>query len=257
MAVVRFDPHAHLYDSYPVKEWCNAAYANLKGSEGACVVIVVDRAGQDSFERLRREVPTFGTWYEAPLQSGDGVSEAGTIEWNQKRLHVIRGVQYVSVERLEVLALGVGRSVPDGAPAAELIDRIRREGGIACLPWSPGKWLGSRGTVVRRIMRGSSPREFVFGDIAIRTALGPCSLVLRRARRARFLVICGTDPLPDPRDATLVGSFGMQINVDTLPSNERLFSDLLAPALVGAIPCGPYGRRNGVARAVRRFISTL
>lgn len=257
MTLVRFDPHAHLYDSYPLKEWCDAAYANAHGPDATCVVIVVDRSGQDSFERFRREAPTFGSWQEAPLQSNDGLSEAGVFEWGTKKLHVIRGVQYVSVERIEVLALGVGRSVPDGAPAAELVDLIRREGGIACLPWSPGKWFGSRGAVVRRIMKDSSPRGLVFGDISIRTVLGPCSLLLRRARARRFLVVCGTDPLPDPRDASLVGSFGMQVDVDTLPSNERLFSDLIYPALQGERSCVPYGCRNGILRAVRRFISTL
>lgn len=253
MTVVRFDPHAHLYDCYPLKEWCEAAHRNLRGVDGICAVIVVDRAGQDSFERFRRESAAFGVWQEVLPQGEDRMSESGLIEWEDKALIVIRGVQYVSLERIEVLALGAARSVPDGAPSGELVDLIGREGGIPCLPWSPGKWLGARGKVVRRIMQETSPRALIFGDIAIRTILGPCSLLLWLAKRRKFLVATGSDPLPMACDLDLVGSLGMQVQVDTEPTTDCILSDVIQPALLGDMPCTEWGKRNGVLRALRRF----
>jgi hypothetical protein len=255
MTVVRFDPHAHLYDCYPLKEWCEAAHRNLRGEDGVCAVIIVDRAGQDSFARFQREAASFGAWREASPEGEDRVSEAGVVEWSDKSLIVIRGVQYVSVERIEVLALGAARSVPDGAPAGELVDLVRREGGVPCLPWSPGKWIGARGRVVQKIMKETSPRALVFGDIAIRTNFGPLSLLLRRARRSRFLVACGTDPLPIAEDLKLVGSFGMQVQVDISPTVDTIFSGVIQPALLGDISCARWGQRNGVWRALRRFVT--
>ena len=205
MVTVRIDLHAHLYDSYPLQAWCNAAARNLHIGPGVSgIVVVVDRAGQDSFQRFRDEVPSFGVWLEAKVQSPDNVSEAGMLSWEGKTLLIIRGVQYVSVERIEVLGLGVARSVPDGAPLTELVDLIRREDGIPCIPWSPGKWLGRRGQVISRVMGSFSPGTLTFGDITIRSVLGPPSLLLQRARKNRFAVLLGTDSLPRVQDATLV-----------------------------------------------------
>jgi hypothetical protein len=266
MVTVRVDTHAHLYDEYPLREWCDAAARNLALRDRICgVVIVVDREGQDSFARFRAEANSFGQWREAPAAVGDGVSEIGLLEWSDHRLVIVRGVQYVSQERVEVLALGVGRSVPDGAPASELVDLIHQEGGVPCLPWSPGKWFGKRGCVVATILNEASPRALVLGDIAIRSLGLPPSGLLWKARRRGFPVLCGTDPLPRREDCSLVGSFGVCFSIEQeMPDVEMLFAELIRPALCGEL-CGElcgglvqqWGWRNSPIRAIRRFISTL
>jgi len=256
--LLRIDPHAHLYDTYPVREWCDAAWRNLQlGPEVCGALIVVDRAGQDSLARLRREVPSFGVWNEAKVQPPDGVSEAGEVVWDGRRLAIIRGVQYVSVEKIEVLGLGVARSVPDGAPASELVDLIRREGGVACLPWSPGKWMGKRSRVVSNLMRAFSPGSLIFGDIAIRTTWGPFSLHLARARARRFAIANGSDPLPRAVDVREVGAFGVECEIDRMVGVEDLFADLIGPLLMQPDRFREWGRRNGLWRALSRFRSTL
>lgn len=256
MTLIRLDPHAHLYDSYPLRAWCDAAYNNLGQGEGViAVVIVVDRSGQDSFARFRREAASFGLWREAPAQPPDDVSEVGTISWEGKSLCVIRGVQYVSVEKIEVLGLGVARSVPDGAPASELIDLIRREDGVACLPWSPGKWLGQRGRVVSRLMKSFSPGSLTFGDIAIRSLCGPPSLLLRRAKRREFSILSGTDPLPRSDDTELVGSFGLQFIAKGDGRVEDIFAEIIRPALIDPQCLQVWGRRNGPVTALKRFLT--
>jgi hypothetical protein len=138
MYSVRIDLHAHLYEMYSVEDWCNSAVINLGVSEEVSgALVVVDRMGQDSFDRVRGNVRS-GTWQE--LQTGAGQALAGVVKLGAKELYIIRGVQYVSAEKLEVLGLGVARSGADGRPCRELINLIKQEQGVVCLPWSPGKW---------------------------------------------------------------------------------------------------------------------
>ena len=243
--MIRIDPHAHLYDTYSVREWCEAACSNLGGIVGVLpVVIVVDREGQNSFSRFRAEVPLFGSWAE--LSNG----LVGTIKWRDRSMVVVQGVQYVARERIEVLGLGVSRRVADGAPAAELIELINEEGGLACLPWSPGKWLGARGRVVRKLLDTYRPTTLTVGDIAIRSSMGPPSTLLLYAKGRGYQVLCGSDPLPRRADQRMVGSYGVEIA--TLPDGELL------PWLLKSLRAGAlrrWGDRNTPWLAAWRFFS--
>lgn len=250
-STVRIDPHAHLYDSYSAKEWCHAALNNLGGgNEVAAVVIVVDREGQDSLARLRREVPSFGQWTDI----WDGT--AGQLTLGGGTLTIIQGVQYVTSESIEVLALGVERNAPDRLPALEYTSLINDQGGLACIPWSPGKWLGARGAVVRRLIDTTPTNRLVVGDIAIRSRMGPPSFLLGYAKRRGLSVWSGTDPLPRSQDQSLVGSFGLELrsNVEVnllLASWSVLKETLLLPNGFGV-----WGRRNSVGQALQRFLSS-
>lgn len=260
MPRVRIDPHAHLYDCYPLRGWVEAALRNLGVASDVCgAVVIVDRAGQDSFERLRREVPLFGDWNERVCREAPGGAGAlvGEVVYQGRALCVIQGVQYSTSERLEVLGLGVSRTIDDGGPCEYTIDRIRADGGVACVPWSPGKWLGGRGAVVARIIKKYSPGDLVFGDISIRSRCGPPSLLLARARRTGFAVIPGSDPLPRAADAELVGTYGIELSASHAPvSGDRHFN--IRELLVRRPDeWRTWGAPNSPQTAVRRFIATL
>lgn len=248
MSSVNIDSHAHLYDSYSSKTWCEAALANLGSGS---VVVVVDRKGQDSCARLALEVPAFASWKELPGGLG------GVVSWpHAQSLIIVRGVQYVARERIEVLGWGVGRTCDDGDCARDILAVIKKSGGLACLPWSPGKWIGKRGRVVQALLESHSPHDFVVGDIALRSSIGPYSLLLARAKRLGYSVVCGTDPLLRTEDETLVGSFGMTIIGEAPSASEDRVRWALA-RLGGGHGVEPYGRRNGVFRAVTRFLSAV
>lgn len=248
MNSLKIDPHAHLYDSYDAQPWCEAALGNL-GSGG--IVVVVDRAGQDSCARLAKEVPAFATWSELPASMG------GVVSWaNGQTIIVVRGVQYVASERIEVLGLGVGRQCDDGERAETLLKVIKTAGGVACLPWSPGKWLGKRGDVVQGLLERSSPHDFVVGDIALRSTVGPYSLLLARAKRRGYSVVCGSDPLPRSQDQSLVGSFGMSI-IGTAPAAASEQVRWALARLASGEGISVCGRRNGVLEAASRFLSAM
>jgi hypothetical protein len=258
MPTIRVDTHAHLYPHYPLKAWCDAAHRNLGVSdEQVGAVFIVDRAGQDSFARFRTDGVAFGVWREFAIDSGESLSEEGSFEWDGKKLSILRGVQYVSLERIEVLGLGVGRSLSDGAPAAELIDGIGQEGGVACLPWSPGKWLGKRGAVISKLMRHTAPERLTFGDIVLRSSWGPYSPLLARAKKSGFTVLLGTDPLPRDGDSVLVGSFGVELSVDGVLSQGQQVLELIQTRFLEGNNLRTWGTRNSPVMAFSRFISTL
>ena len=247
--VLRIDPHAHLYDTYSAKEWCEAAFRNLGGGDGVYpAVVVVDRDGQDSLARLRDEVPSFGEWHDL----WDG--KAGRVNLDAGALMVIQGVQYVANERIEVLGLGVERVVEDRLAASEYVARIGELGGLACLPWSPGKWLGARGEVVRRLLDATPPTALTVGDIALRARLAPPSSILQYAREKGFSVLSGSDPLPRVQDQCLVGSLGCEVRVGD-PSRvswEEIKLALLTPPGVRE-----WGVRNSPFVALTRFVSSI
>ncbi|MFO0416076.1 MAG: hypothetical protein ACK5Y6_02200 [Pseudomonadota bacterium] len=234
MLKINVDTHAHLYDSYNLKDWYQAALRNLNvGSETQGAVIVVDRAGQDTFLRCREEVASFAEWFEH--QSG-AASLHGVISSALGELVIVRGVQYVTAERLEVLGLGVARALADGGDALSYIEQIRSAGGVPCLPWSPGKWLGKRGSTVRGIIDSESAAGYdrvpvVFGDIAIRPRCFLPSSLLCRARRKGHKIIYGSDALPPAQECGLVGSYGISLEV----GSSEIRSGDLVPAILSKL----------------------
>jgi hypothetical protein len=250
--LVRIDTHAHLYDAYSVRAWCYAAFRNLGGGpEVTPVVFVVDRDGQDSLARLRREVPSFAEWQDL----WDG--RAGAVRLGGGSLFIVQGVQYVTSERIEVLGFGVERVCPDGSPASEYISRIEELDGLACLPWSPGKWLGSRGEVVRTLLDTKPVATLLAGDISMRSRVGPPSSLLSYARRKGVVILFGTDPLPGTRDEELVGSFGVEVALACSPEKVLSSWSALKDAILLPGSRTTWGSRNSPARAALRFFSSL
>ena len=102
MTLLRIDTHGHLYDSYPLRVWCEAAIRNFPVSaEVIGVVFLVDREGQDSFKRFREELDSSEWIEDADLERSEGRdSLAGMLTIKGRTLYILRGVQYVSSEKL-------------------------------------------------------------------------------------------------------------------------------------------------------------
>lgn len=249
MRIVRIDAHAHLYDCYSSERWCRAAFKNLGGGgEALPLVIVVDREKQNSLARLRREVPSFAAWREL------GNGGAGEITFETGSMVVVQGVQYVTRERMEVLGLGVERSVKDGLGASDYISVIQRGHGVPCLPWSPGKWLGARGQIVRGLLAGAAPRSIRVGDISINFLGSPLGSLLRCARGRGASVICGTDPLPVSDDEAIVGSFGSELVLSTVGPTDLPTWEPIKALLLSGSAVSPWGRRSSPVGAAAKFI---
>jgi hypothetical protein len=155
------------------------------------------------------------------------------------------------------LGLGVERFALDGSSAGEYISRIEELGGLACLPWSPGKWFGSRGKVVKGLLDADSADAFVVGDISMRSRFGPPSTLLRYARKKGFPVLLGTDPLPSQVDERLVGSLGSELALTRSPEELLSSWSTLKETLLSSGPLRPCGTRNSLLQAARRFVSSV
>ena len=252
MTSLRIDMHAHLYDCFNLRDWVMHAVSNLsvsKDTQG--VVIVADRYGQDSFQRFRREIPAFAEWSERKDNNGCCV---GTIHAEGYQLFVIQGVQYVTSERVEVLALASQRVLPDGATCRETIEASIEAGALVCLPWSPGKWLGERGRLVAGMLSDLSTQHICIGDISVHSRWWPRSRLIEVARSLGFACVAGTDALNRSQDCALVGSYGVSSTTaapvhatDIVPFIREISSRNLAL----------WGAPNDFVTASRRFISSL
>lgn len=124
---------------------------------------------------------------------------------------LLAGRQIVSAERLEVLAPGLRGGYPDGQPIERVFHDLRRLGVMPVLSWAPGKWLGARGRVVRRLIEASPPSLFRLGDTSLRPRGMREPLLMRLARRRGFCVLAGSDPLPFAGEEKIAGSYGCAV----------------------------------------------
>ena len=165
--------------------------------------------------------------------------------------HLVAGRQIVTRERLEVLALTRDLDVPDGLPVHEVLAEIKRQGAVAVLSWSPGKWFFGRGKIVQDLIDASPPDAFLLGDTSLRPTCWPMPALLRKAAQRGFKIIAGSDPLPLAGEERFVGTYGFTCQAPFDPdqpaaSLRRMLSGRsFAPRLVG--------RRSGALQFLARW----
>ncbi len=209
--MILVDGHVHWHEPVALSDLMDAAWTNgtsIADREGrrldACVLFLVDMAGQDSFDRLRNE-------------KIDGWSEEAHAEEELAKLFVgpvgqkvvlIAGSQVSTSERIEILAVGTRARFPDNLDSRRTIEAMRDTSPLIVLPWAFGKWWGSRGQLVAELARTGSDDVFI-GDNGTRPRYYPRSRIFSLDRSANPLVLPGTDPLPLPGDHRRCGSYGM------------------------------------------------
>lgn len=257
--LIAADGHLHWYPNYRLKMAFDSLIGNLDGMvrevrNGQQPVLnmafLVEGAGCRFFEQLRT-----GEIDCSPLNvdispGNDGLS----LMFMQRgicRLCLIAGKQVVTSERLEILGIGVSHPVSDDLPACEIIARIIEHGGIPVLPWSPGKWLFRRGSLVKELIERAHASGLAIGDTSLRPRSWPMPRLMRRAREKGLMLIPGSDSLPLPGEEILMGSYGFvyEGSFDTdqpVRSVLRMLSgdrDSIRPA----------GNRNNLLKVVGRL----
>jgi hypothetical protein len=147
-----------------------------------------------------------------------------------------------------VLALGTTARLRDGEPIETTLGAVRLAGGAAVLPWGVGKWLGSRGAVVERVLEDPRWRDVHLGDNGNRPQLAPEPAQFAAARRAGRAVLPGSDPLPLPGEEARVGSYGFAADVPL--DARRPAAALLALLASGGFELVPFGRRAALPRFI-------
>lgn len=201
--LVAIDAHVHLHDEREAMETLEAASRNFsRHAPGAAtaVCMLAERDGFDVFSwlrtKLRATAENESLWFD-----------------ESHRLLIVAGRQIESSEGLEVLGLALGMPLQlEGRPAHEIIAALRTHDSLPVLPWGAGKWLGSRGHLVDRLL-DDEPGLFL-GDNGGRPGFWPVPRFRRGVR-----VLPGSDPLPLPGASSAIGSFGCLITCD-LPADR-------------------------------------
>ena len=227
------DAHVHLYDRFDPRAILEAAAENVARLAGELGLDPVP-PGFLLLTRTAVERPLESVFAEMPAGwSGEQLDTPGSMRFSapgRPDLHFVPGWQVVSLEGLEVLALGTAERPPESRPVDETLRAVRRAGGIAVLPWGIGKWCGRRASVVRGLVAGSGAGAFFLGDIAGRPALLPRPALLGEAETRGWRVLPGTDPLPFAGEERQIARFGFQADFDPAAPVESLKDGLRALA---------------------------
>lgn len=256
--VFHIDCHAHLHPCFDIPVWLSYALQNLLSVDEDAervvpVVIVVDRLGVSASEMLHAAHKAGTVSVESVLSDGSLLVAPRGGSFEGKSLLVIPGVQVVSKEGIEILGLGKTSRPEERIASSEQVRHILSEGGLPCVPWSPGKWLGRRGKVVHALFDIFGPHQITVGDISIRSAWGPPSPLLAHARSSGFPVLYGSDPLPFAGEEKFAGSFGVALKGDSVSATgvvSWILERLRDPSKIDGIS----GSRNAPSVALRRFL---
>lgn len=218
--LILVDAHVHVYDCFDAADLLDTAHRNFsaeashhgydKRFQG---VLLLSEASHDHwYQRVcaAGEGEKFGQWRVSPTES-DRLSLRAYKNTGESLL-LIPGRQIVSSEGLEVLALFTDQWFEDGDTVEQIIDQVQGGGALPVLPWGAGKWLGSRGAIVRRVIQEHSDHTIFLGDNGGRPFGWPEPVQFKEAAEAGIRVLPGSDPLPISREVSRVGSFGFGIN---------------------------------------------
>lgn len=206
------DGHTHLHDHVAAVDFLISAGTSFRHHDQAGnservqgVLCLADFSGAEGFERLN----SAGTTEELQDWQVVKTKEEHSIcleDSRGDRLWVISGRQIVTRERLEVMALGTIEKIPDGLSLAATIEAVEKIASLPILPWGVGKWLGSRGSLVRSALERYGTRLALCDNGGRPWFWHP--RIYSLARKKGVAVISGTDPLRISCDCRRVGSFG-------------------------------------------------
>jgi hypothetical protein len=209
------DGHVHFHECFTWKVFLDAAAANLARARSATgrsretrgCLLFTESAGASHFRALADRPALAGSAGWRAEKGDDGCSLLLTSP-GRSPLALVAGRQIVAAERLEVLALGCAREIPDGRPIRDVLRAVADENALAVVPWGFGKWMGRRGRIVRDLVERAGETPLCLGDNGGRMRLLPRPAIFGWAERRGILVLGGSDPLPLPDHATRAGSYG-------------------------------------------------
>lgn len=249
------DTHVHLRTCFPVPAFLEAARRNANaagGSDATSVLLFADAEEDLGFSGLMQTLEGSAeglgfTWHIAEC-AGDGEVLSIVVRFaSGETLVCVAGRQLHSSERIELLALATTARIADGLPLNDLIQQIRKVGGVPVLPWGVGKWFGRRGRCVKACLQERTDGALFLGDTAHRRQLVE-PMLFRQAEKLGVEILPGSDPLPFPEEVTRPGSFGIMLDTQLqLDRPARHIRDILLSSAVSE----PYGERVPLASFMR------
>jgi hypothetical protein len=253
---VILDAHVHLYPCYDLTRALDGLrsrlgqWADSESHDTRYLAMVAERVGNPTLKELidGPRTQSGGTW---TATAADGEAAWLCRNASGAELTLIVGRQFVTREKMEILALGSHPTRWDGLPIRQIIENLRAEGQVPILPWSPGKWLFERGRIARDLVEQMGP-ALALCDTAIRPRQIPASTIFRLARQAGCRILAGSDPLPVPGEEAGLGGYANGLPEANPTGNAvEIVQDILKnPSSRVTI----LGQRNSLGQALIRMI---
>ena len=241
------DAHVHFHPCFGDDEFLSAADSAFRvagrelGVDRATgVLMFAETSGSHEFRRLQGSAGGLvGEWRLRATEEGFSlVAERG-----RDLLLLAAGRQLRTVERLEVLALGVDRDLPEGQRLRDTLDAVREADGLAVIPWGFGKWRFGRGRLLSRTMRTADTDGLFVGDNGTRPAGLGRPRIFEFAEALAIPNLPGSDPFPFPDHVRRVGTCGTLLSLHGLDAAWPI-SDLKRHLCFGSVKMQPYGSRR-------------
>ncbi len=239
--MILVDFHVHLYRCFSLPDLFTSAADNFqfaadrKGEKTfAGVLCLAESTGYDVFRQLQEGRKIGGKWACRPTADNQSLH----LQAGDREIYLIAGRQVNTRERVEVLALGTAHTIADGQSLAATLEQVEHSGALPVLPWGVGKWLGTRGQLVEKILL--DPERTVFpGDNGGRPYGWPEPGQFSLPGRRNKVVLPGSDPLPLSEEQNRAGSYGAVL--------EEIINDTPVRQIMKAVHAASslqsYGRR--------------
>lgn len=264
LMIVLADTHVHLYPQFDLTRTLTNAVSNLEAAffgnsprtatenhaseKHVAVLYLTERRGAGLFSK-------FPLFFETNVPGIELLAESpGAYHLRIARKHevfLIAGHQVVTAEGLEVLGLCVEPQLPDGLTISEAITAVNSHGGVAVIPWSPGKWIGKRGRILNSMLESSDASALLLGDIYMRPRWFPRPSEFKAWEKRGGRVVLGSDPLPLDGEEEIVGRCGNWSSSEFC-ANTPLAS---AKAFLQTTMLNRLGRRSSLGESIRRQFS--
>jgi len=249
------DGHVHIYPNFDPIRLFAAAQQNLLRhctlENYRMALLLTERADCNFFSRLSVRPALPGGWSVEPTAEKEVLR---LISPQGQPLLLFAGRQIVSKEGLEICSLASSFFVADRQfAAAEAVQQIRENGGLAALNWAPGKWFGKRGKTVDQLFTAFSAADLMISDTTMRPIFWPTPYKMQQAQKKGRLVIAGSDPLPFFGEESWVGRYAFCIKWPGQTEHPgAALREMLRSTEIKRV-----GRRSGITEFAHRQIRIM
>lgn len=224
--MILIDAHVHIYSCFDLRFFFESAQKNFQAAARQV-------SGQEPFSPVLLLTDWSGkNWFQKLFDYADYTGSAGKLDgWRfhhtRERhslyiegpegggIYLIAGRKIISSENLEVLALTTDEmNISDGMPLIETVEAILSAHSVPMVPWAVGKWLGTRGEFLDRLIESVDPRRYFLCDNANRPYFWPRPEQFKTAEEKGGRILSGSDPLHFSSESGRSGRFGAYIDAE-------------------------------------------
>ena len=229
--MILIDAHIHFHGCYDKNTFLNSAKRNfnkIAASMGCnnfqAVLCFTESNGDNTFNELYEYAENnskIGLWKASLTDNENTIKLSDESGFN---LFLIAGRQIVTLEKLEVLAIGLKKEYEDGKPIINVLKDVTALDVLAVIPWGVGKWFSVRKRIVENLTLQTNSYPIYLGDNGNRPLFWEKPNIFKSAEEKGIYNLPGSDPLPFDKEVNKPGSFGFLI--DDVINEDKPFDSI-------------------------------